>query len=413
MQNNRAITLIGINDDGCLSLSSKMVNAVANCQILAGGKRHLEFFPQFRGEKIVLKAGLTAKIDQLVELAAESNICILASGDPMFFGLGALVCQKAGVDNVAIMPQPSSIQFAFARVGLKWNDAKLLSLHGRPRGGFITRIKRYSKLGCLTDGVNSPAKMAEYLLEFGESGWHSWVCENLSGVDERIRFFESLEELARCSDLAELNVWILVRADPNWSPPPIIQNLYEDQFSKRLPQKGLITKREVRLLTIGEMQIRKNSTVWDIGAASGSISIASALLAYEGKTYAVEMDLRSVVCCRENLKRFAVDNVVLIEGEAPQIFNQIMDEPDVIFIGGSKGNLETIIQSSYQRLKSGGRLVVNTITLENIQASYQTFKKLQVQPNLTQVNISRGVPLAKYLRYEAQNPVHIFSISKP
>lgn len=412
MRENRAITIIGVNDDGCLSLSSKMVNAITNCQILAGGERQLEFFPEFSGEKIVLNSGLSQIIDQIVELSAESDLCVLASGDPMFFGIGALVFKKAGVENVEVIPQPSSIQYAFAKAGLKWDDAKLLSLHGRPREGFITRIKRYRKIGCLTDANNSPAEIAKYMLEYGESGWNSWVCENLSGINARVRNFKSLGELAECIDISDLNVWILERNDPEWVIPPTIQNLNEEHFAKRFPQKGLITKKEVRPLTIGEMQVKKDSLIWDIGAASGSISIESALIAYEGKAYAIEVDSESIQCCRENLKTFAVDNVEIIEGRAPEIFNKIDEDPDIVFIGGSKGALKEIIHTAFKRLKSKGRMVVNVITLENIHETYQTFKEMGIQPNLIQLNISRGVPIAKYFRYEAQNPIHIFSVSK-
>ncbi|MCP4295242.1 MAG: precorrin-6y C5,15-methyltransferase (decarboxylating) subunit CbiE [Proteobacteria bacterium] len=413
MHKNKAITLIGVNDDGCLSLSSKMVNAIANCQILAGGERQLEFFPDFGGEKFVLKSGLSQIIDQIVELSAESNVCVLASGDPMFFGIGALVFKKAGLDNVEVIPQPSSIQFAFAKAGLKWDDAKLLSLHGRPREGFITQIKRYRKIGCLTDANNSPAEIARYMLDYGECGWNSWVCENLSGINARVRNFKSLEELVQCKDISDLNVWILERTCPDWAPPSIIQNLNEDRFSKRIPRKGLITKKEVRLLTMGEMQIKKDSVIWDIGAASGSISIEAAHLAYEGRAYAIEVDEESIQCCRENLKTFALDNVKIIKGHAPEILDQIDENPDIVFIGGSKGSLGKIIQTAYQRLKSKGRLVVNVITLENIHEAYQTLKETGVKPNIIQLNISRGVPIARYFRYEALNPIHIFSVVKP
>jgi len=413
MNANKAVTLIGIGDDGCIGLSSRAVNAVAGCQVLAGGERQMEFFPQFSGERIVFKSGLIKIIDQLVELSEENNVCILASGDPMFYGIGALLIKKVGIEHVEVIPQPSSMQLAFARAGLKWDDAELFSLHGRTREGFLTRIKRFAKIGCFTDDQNSPANMARYMLEHGEKQWRSWVCENLSGPDERIRQFDNLEELAACDDIGPLNVWILERSLQGWVSPPAIPNLHEDQFSKRMPRKGLITKKEVRYLSLGEMRLRKDSIIWDIGAASGSIAIESALTAYEGRAYAIEVDPESIQCCRENLKTFGVDNVRIVEGRAPVVLETIEEDPDAIFVGGSKGSLKEIIDVALHRLKPNGRLVVNAITFENIQEAYQTFKEKGLQVNVIQLNISRGVPLAHYLRYEAQNPIHIFSVSKP
>uniref|UniRef100_UPI000A38BD2A precorrin-6y C5,15-methyltransferase (decarboxylating) subunit CbiE n=1 Tax=Nitrospira cf. moscoviensis SBR1015 TaxID=96242 RepID=UPI000A38BD2A len=146
MRPRRAITLVGIGDDGCVSLTSRAVSAVMKAGVLVGGARHLEFFPQFQGERIVLKDGLSTVLDRVAELAEEQNVCVLASGDPMFFGIGGLVIKRLGAEHVEIVPQPSSVQWAFARAGLKWDDAAFLSLHGRSAEGFLTRLKGEAKV---------------------------------------------------------------------------------------------------------------------------------------------------------------------------------------------------------------------------------------------------------------------------
>ncbi len=409
---DRKITVIGIGDDGCVGLSSRAVNAVARCQVLAGGERQLEFFPQFEGQRVVFKDGLMRAVNKLIELADENTICVLASGDPMFFGIGSLLTKKFGSDRMEIIPQPSSIQHAFARVGRSWNDAAVVSLHGKPLEGLTTRLKRTARVAVLTDDKNTPSVLARHMIEYGEAGWQAWVCENLCGPNEKISAFATLEDLAEAEGIGDLNVLILERTDPNWKAAPLVLNLHEDEFAKRIPRKGLITKKEVRLLSIGELSIRPADVIWDIGAASGSIAIEAAAIASEGRAYAIEMESESLAFCRENLRTHGVDNVRVIEGQAPQILEEIDDDPDAVFVGGSKGKLDQIIEVTWARLKSGGRLVVNAITFENVAQTYQTFKHLKIKPSVMQINIARGAPIAVYTRYDALNPVHIFSAVK-
>src|SRR6185312_3584738 len=147
--------------------------------------------------------------------------------------------------------------------------------------GFLTRLKRHAKVAVLTDEENSPPRLAQRMLEHGETGWRAWVCENLAGPGERVRSFE-ISELASCTDVGPLNVLLLVRTETGWRAPSAIPFLHEDAFAKRMPKKGLITKREVRLLSLATMGIRPDSVVWDIGAGSGSVSIEASLLAPEG-----------------------------------------------------------------------------------------------------------------------------------
>ncbi len=411
MSPRRAIALVGVGDDGCASLTSRAVSAVMKAGVLVGGERHLEFFPQFQGERIVFKDGLSAVLDRVAELAEEQNICVVASGDPLFFGIGSLVIKRLGAEHVEILPQPSSMQWAFARAGLKWDDAAFLSLHGRSPEGFLTRLKSQAKVAILTDEKNSPWVLARRMVEHGETAWVAWVCENLAGPDERVRRFDVVD-LAACQDVGPLNVLLLVRADLSWRAPCTIPFLHEDQFAKRMPKKGLITKREVRLLSLAAMGIRPDSVVWDIGAGSGSVSIEAALLAPKGLVYAIEVDLEGVEICRENLLAHAVDNVRVIVGRAPEALTGL-EAPDAVFIGGSKGSMEEIIDVVMDRLQPGGRLVVNAITLENVAETYQALRKRGLVPEVTLLQVSRAAPLAHYLRYEALNPIQIFAVEKP
>ena len=409
----RAVTVIGIGDDGCLGLSSRATNAVAAAQVLVGGERHLTFFPQFRGEKIVLKEKLGETLEKVAKLAGENNVCVLASGDPLFFGVGALVVKKLGAEHVEILPQPSSMQHAFARVGVKWDDAALLSVHGRPLDGLAVKLRRCAKAALFTDDENSPARIAAHLADYNVTGFRTWVCENLGGIDERVRAFDSIEAMKAATDASALNVVIFQRtpSDDSWRMPAPVSFLHEDEFAKRMPKKGLITKREARLLSIAQLRVRPSSVVWDVGAGSGSVAIEAALSAYEVRVYAVEVDPEGVEICRDNARTHGTDNVRVIAGRAPEALAEL-EAPDCVFIGGSKGSMEEIIDLAFDKLRPGGRLVANAITLENVGEAYAAFKKRELSPDVIMLNVSRAEPLARYLRWEAQNPIHIFAVEK-
>jgi precorrin-6Y C5,15-methyltransferase (decarboxylating) len=407
----RAVTVIGIGDDGCVGLSSRAANAVAAAQVLVGGERHLAFFPQFKGERVVLKDKLGETLARVAEVAGEHNVCVLASGDPLFFGVGALVVKKLGKEHVELLPQPSSMQHAFARVGLKWDDAALLSVHGKPLDGLAVKLRRAAKVALFTDDENSPARIAAHLCDYNVSGFRAWVCENLGGADERVRAFDSLEAMKSATDASPLNVVILQRTDEKWRAPSPTSFLHEDEFAKRMPKKGLITKREARLLSIAQLRVRPDSIVWDVGAGSGSIAIEAALSAYDGRVYAVEVDAEGVEICRDNARTHGADNVRVIAGRAPEALAGL-EAPDCVFVGGSKGSMEEIVDVALDRLRPGGRLVVNAITLENVGEAYASFKKRELVPDVIMLNVSRAEPLARYLRWEAQNPIHIFAVEK-
>ena len=412
LNSKRAVILIGIGDDGCVGMSSKAANAMSRCQILAGGERHLSFFPDFHGERIFLNGNIDEFIEKIAGFSQEQNVGVLASGDPMFYGIGSKLIETVGREHVEVIPQPGAMQLAFSKIGLKWDDAEWISLHGRKNNSFITVIKRMSKVVFFTDMKMTPSVIAKKMNDYGETKWSAWLCENLSGAGENIRYFENVGDVAKIEDISPLNVMIILRNDPEWKPLPLIVHFHEDLYAKRMPSRGLITKKEIRAFSISSLGLRKNSIVWDVGAASGAVAIECALICDRGAVYAIEMNSESVSHCMENAKSFSVDNVFVVEGRAPEIFSKIEEDPDAVFIGGSNGSLREIIKRSYERLSVGGRIVVNAITFENIQESYECFREMEIVPEIIQLNISRAAPLSRFMRYEAQNPIHMFCAEK-
>ncbi len=404
-----AVAIVGIGDDGCGGLSSLAFNAVARSQVLVGGERHLEFFPDFKGEKIVIKNKLSETVKLIADRSHENNVCVLASGDPMFFGIGSLVVKAIGIDHADIIPAPSSIQWACARLGLKWDDATLLSVHGKSIQGLQVKLRRAKKAIILTDSENAPNRIA---LLLSPGAWRCHVLEHLGGEAEKSRTL-TVDELRSATDIAPLNILVLERIDRNWREPPFMPYMKEEDFARRMPKLGLITKREVRILTLATLQLPPDGVMWDIGAGSGSVAIEAALMMPEGHAYAIECDPEGVDICLENVQNLQVDNVTVIPGRAPEALTTLA-QPDSVFIGGSKGSMIPIVTYAFDKLRPGGRLVINAVTVDNVSEAYHALRQLGIEPELTVMNISRGANLAgKYLRYEALNPIHIFAATKP
>jgi precorrin-6B C5,15-methyltransferase / cobalt-precorrin-6B C5,C15-methyltransferase len=412
MRSRRPVTVVGIGADGCAGLSSRAAGAIAAADVLAGGARQLAAFPQFRGERIVLAKDVAGAVDRVAALADEHAVCVLASGDPLLFGVGARLVERLGAEHVEVLPQPSSVQWAFARAGLAWDDAAILSVHGRPLAGIAARIRRARKAALLTGGAASPAAVARHLVDHGEGGLAAWICEDLGGPGERIRRFGSLEDAAACEDVAPLNVLLLARTDPAWRPPPALPFRAESELEMRRPRAGLVTKREVRALALASLAIRPDAVVWDVGAGSGSVALEAAALAPEGRVFAVERDRESAGHCRANARRHGMDHVAVIEGEAPAAL-AALDAPDAVFVGGGGSAVGEIVGAAVARLRPGGRIVVAAVTLETLADARAALARAGVDPAVTSISVARGAPLAGRTRLEPLSPVFLVAGGMP
>lgn len=407
----RAVTVVGIGDDGCAGLSARAAGAVAGARVLVGGERHLAFFPQFDGERIPLDRDLAGTLAQVAERAAELPVCVLASGDPLFFGIGARIIDAVGAEHVEVIPHPSSVQWAFARAGLPWQDAALVSLHGRGLAGLAARLRLATKAAILTDARQAPAAIARHLLDHGQAGWRAWICERLGGPEERVRALP-LEEVPGLADVDPLNLLLLVRADPAWRPPPTLPNLPDKSFEQRIPRRGLITKREVRLAALAALQLGRDAVVWDVGAGSGSVGIEAALLAAEGRVYAVERDADSAERCRRNARTHGADNLSVVAEAAPEAL-AALEPPDAVFVGGSGGHLAAIVPLAAARLRAGGRIVIAAVTLETLEEARRALAATGFATDVTLHVPVRGAPLAGRTRLDPLGPVFLVTGQRP
>lgn len=407
------ITLIGMGDDGCLSLTSRAINAVAQAELLAGATRHLHFFPQFSGETIKFISGLNDYLAKIVDAAKDKDICVLASGDPLFFGIGkrllALVSELE--IDVEVITSPSSVQLACAKALLPSDDIKVISLHCRPLLGLVSRIQQADTFALLTDKNNNPVVIAQHLLHYSESQWRLVLCEHLGGTKERVREF-SVGKLANwdANEIEPLNVLILQRQNQvYWGG--LALHSPDDAYQTLKPLKGLITKANIRAIAIAQLGLRPNSVVWDIGSGSGSIAIEAAKQAWNGEVFAVECDLKCFDLIEHNKRYHRVDNLTLIKTKAPQGLTQL-PAPDAVFVGGSRGQIKTIMTEVMDRLPVGGKLILSAVTLESVSQFYQLCTHREYQHQIILLQSSNSIPMARYQRYQAENPIHLFVITK-
>jgi precorrin-6Y C5,15-methyltransferase (decarboxylating) len=329
-----------------------------------------------------------------VALAAQKKVVVLATGDPLCHGIASFLVKKLGVDKLEIMPNVSSIQLAFARIGMAWQDAKICSVHSKDAGewyrgaaaehglyALLQAINQHDKLAILTSPENNPARIARMLMiENMANLFNMVVAEDLLCTDEKLFQGLSIAELAE-QEFTGNDVVILCRVQEK--ADALLFGYADHAFKQRKPDKGLITKREVRAVSLARLQLTINSIVWDIGAGSGSVGIEAAKLCIQGHVYAVEKNAADFAIARENARNFGLHNYTLIENKAP-LGMQDWPEPNAIFIGGSGGELAGLIELCLAKLQANGCLVMNFVTLENLNTALETLKQSDALWDITQ-----------------------------
>lgn len=411
------LVVIGIGHDGRAGLSPDALAHIARAEVLAGGTRHLSFFPDWTGDKIVFDAGLPERIARLQECAAGRKTVVLASGDPLFYGIGRLLLEAFPREQLLFLPHISSLQLAFARLKMTWDDACIVSLHGRPLQALLPALRRgEDKIAVFTDSRNTPAAIGAFLREAGCAAvYHvTWVCENLGGPDERVTPWTPHELEQGLETFSPLNIVILLRFSsiPADGQSPPLLGIPEQMLHHRTRRGSLITRREIRLLSLCYLELRPRNVLWDVGAGSGSVSIEATCFSPTLEVFAIEKDDEAYRNLEENVRRFGTRGIHPIAGMAPDVFAQLPD-PDAVFVGGSGGKIEAIIAAAMGRLKPQGRLVINCITLDNLARGWSWLRDHYAQPEVTSVQLAHSGPLGALFSLEPDKPVFILQARKP
>lgn len=414
MTDTNKVHVVGIGEDGLDGLTLVARQLVTRAELLIGEAHALALTPQSGEERVVLGTSLDEAVAR-IEAVGDRRIVVLALGDPLFYGVARYLCDRLGKERFEVLPHVSSMQLAFARVKESWEEAFLTNLASHGVEAVIDQIRSAEKVGLFTTEDVPPGDVARILLDFGLDYFTAYVCENLGSPDERVTHAE-LDRIA-AAQFSPLNVMILVRKPhvPDRPSDAIGRRLFgnpDAAFLQSRPKRGLLTPSEIRSMVLAEMDLGPKSTVWDIGAGSGSVAIEAAQIAAQGTVYAIEMDPEDHQLIIENAKRFDVKNLTPILGRAPEAWQDLAD-PDAIFVGGSAQGIGRLVASAFTRLRGGGRLVAAMASLDNVTDVHQTLRKHCPEVKVWMVNLARGASQLERIRFESLNPTFLVAVVKP
>jgi precorrin-6B C5,15-methyltransferase / cobalt-precorrin-6B C5,C15-methyltransferase len=418
--------IIGVLDNGAAGLTPGALNRINEAELVIGATRTLALFADdihANAEQRDLTGRLT-QVPQWIEQALQQGrkVVVLASGDPLCHGIAAYLAGKLERESLEIIPNVSTLQWAFARMELGWQNAAIASVHSRDAGEWIIgsgpehglyallqQLRQSRLVGVFTSPENSPDRIARMLqAERLAAEFEMVVAEHLLQADERVSDWLTIDAAAQ-QRFAEPNIVILHQKQVQ--PDEALFGLPDERFHQRTPERGLITKREVRAVSLARLELRAHSIVWDIGAGSGAVGLEASRLCPQGHVYAIEKNEADYAIALSNRTSLKASNYTLIHGRAPEGISGWPDA-DAIFIGGSGGELRELILLCLQRLRAGGRLVMNFVTIENLSTAVETLKASGYQWDVTQLQAARSRPILDLHRMQAENPVWVISAEK-
>ncbi|MDL2207420.1 precorrin-6y C5,15-methyltransferase (decarboxylating) subunit CbiE [Desulfovibrio sp. OttesenSCG-928-M16] len=417
---------IGLPPDGLLP---SLPEIALNADVLVAGKKLLDLLPAFAGEKIPVTAD-TASLFQKLRQGRESGKrqCVLCSGDPLFFGLGARLSEALGPQALLLHPGLSSMQAAAALLGRPWENFRALSLHGRASRLPLARgLMSGAPLFILTDAANGPADIAAWMLERGLDRHSIFVLEDLRQTPDgsvqagRCKGLSPRQALM-CPVPAQGTRQVLI-LDPPPEPAPGLFGLRDEDIAH---EKGIFSKQSIRAAALSALGPAPHHVIWDLGAGSGAVALEAAGLAREGLVVAVESKASRLALIAENRRRFGVANLEIVAGHMPDclpvapLMSALGQEeilrlpPDRIFMGGGLGGEQgdEILKRAWAALKPGGRLLASCVLLNSLERVRSGLLALGAQPDITCLQVSHSSPLAGDMRLEALNPVFLVLAEK-
>lgn len=400
-----SIAVIGLGM-GRPHLAPEPAAILAKATVLVGGTRQLALFPDHPARRLPIATPLVAVCEAVQSaLASGETVCVLADGDPLFFGIGRTLADYFGSEKLAFFPNVTAVATAAGKLGRSWQDLPAVSLHGRSdMTPLYAALCRVGQTAVYTDTANTPAVIAARLLERGGEAFTLHVLEEMGLPGERIRHCTLAD--ASGMECSPLNLVIIERT----RPPEVSLSLgMADDALLRADR--VFTKLPVRGVSLAALAPRPGDVVWDVGAGTGAVALEASLLNSPGPVLAVERDpLRHDLLTR-NIRRTGALTVTPVHGEAPDVLADLPD-PDRVFLGGGLTDKPDILPAVCQRLRPGGRLVVNCVLLGSLHAALATLDALGWPVTLTQLQTATAAPLAGDRRLCAQNPVHMLTAIK-
>jgi precorrin-6B C5,15-methyltransferase / cobalt-precorrin-6B C5,C15-methyltransferase len=403
MSKERWLAVVGIGEDGLEGLTPAAQRLIAQAAFVIGGRRHLALAGPLKAETMIWPSPIENALDA-IEGHRDRSACVLASGDPFFFGVGAMLMRRFTADEMISIPAPSA--FALAASGLGWSqqDCALLTLHGRPLEAIIPHLQPSARILALSWDGATPAKLGALLTARGMGRSKLTICEAMGGLSERIRTTEA--QHFALDNIAALNtIAVEVVAEPGARVLSRAAGLPDEWFE----HDGQITKREIRAMTLSSLAPRRGEVLWDVGSASGSVAIEWMLADPANSAVAIEARHDRAERIARNALSFGVPGLSVVAGEAPHVFADLAP-PDAMFIGGG-ASAPGMIERACGALAAGGRLVVNAVTLET-QAACVGWRA-RWGGELMQIAVAHAEPVGRYSGWRAALPIVQWRFVKP
>jgi precorrin-6y C5,15-methyltransferase (decarboxylating), CbiE subunit/precorrin-6Y C5,15-methyltransferase (decarboxylating), CbiT subunit len=379
------IELIGI---GSTTIAPEQWPLLRGCAAIVVSRRY-RFLVDGLAREMIDIAPVATMLNRVTEvMAGGGDVVVLASGDPLFYGIGRSLIDRFGPERLTVRPALSAMQLACARFCIPWDDLALLSCHGREIAHLPGRILRHQQSMLFTDGRNSPDRVATELLAAltacGDAerinGLRIRVAENLGLHDEHLTS-GTVAEIADRS-FGPLNMMLIEQLS---CPASFALGLREDEI---IHSRGLITKDEVRAATLHRLRLPAAGVFWDIGGGSGAVSLEAARLCPELTIHTIEKKVEEQANIRANIRRFGTYSIQLVCGEAPEALAGL-PAPDRVFIGGSGLWLEAVIEAVAARLADGGRIVLNAVRAQTETTALTCLARLGLRVTASTIAVSR------------------------
>jgi precorrin-6Y C5,15-methyltransferase (decarboxylating) len=414
------IHIIGLGIAQTAMLSELADMALNRVQWVVGSARQLDVVRNKLSNNV--QTALLPKLSELTEWVNEkeqagvTDIAVLASGDPLYFGIGRWFGRHFNANQLQFYPGVSSVQGACHALGLSLQDADVISLHGRPLNTLRKNITNHQTLVILTDKNSQPHHLAQECLNAGFESSTITVCELLGYKEEKITSFSVNDLIQNTQTFDSLHVSI-IQTKGVGGVQPSFPGIPDDHFETGAPAgKGMITKREVRLSILSLMQPSNDDIIWDIGAGCGSVAVELAYWNKTAKIYAIEQHPDRLHCLSENQQRFGVvSQLNIIEGRAPEALDSLPNA-NKVFIGGSDGELDQLLIKVWKTLPDNGMLVCSSVTenTKHLLISFLQSRENAQDANIEtlQIAINKGGSLAGQLVYRPSLPVTLFKFIK-
>jgi precorrin-6B C5,15-methyltransferase / cobalt-precorrin-6B C5,C15-methyltransferase len=400
----RWLSLIGIGEDGLEGLSPASRTLIAQAALVVGGNRHLSLAAAaITGETLVWPSPPQAAFPAILA-RRDTSVCVLATGDPFFFGIGSLLAREVPPQEILCLPGPSSFSLAASRLGWAVQDCALVTLHGRALQRIIPHLQPRARVLALSWDHSTPQLLADLLVHhrLGDTG--ITVCEALGGPRERVRHARA--EDFTLEGIEPLNLVALEVPDtPRGRVIPLTPGLPDDWFE----HDGQLTKRDVRAVTLAALAPRHGEVLWDIGAGSGSIGIEWMLASPSNRAVAVERDGVRTGRIARNAAALGVPDLVIVEGVAPAALADL-PLPNAVFVGGG-ATATGVIDAAWAALKPGGRLVANGITIETQAELFRRFSSMGGE--LRTIQVAHADPIGGFHAMRPAMAVMQWSVTKP